>query len=184
MTNEATLFNVTEIWTKSINASELFNVERKASAGPSSGGGQLYFQIPVSRVADTLSFLKTSYVRLPITIPVRNIGSKRLQGLTFFNKSAGRMRTGPQNRHRAQRLDAWMPEYGFPCLSDSVTSTEEASDLLTAIGGLHIFLARTGGLETWVGFATGDVPPKNWPDLEFNHLLFGVNEPGGHWKAL
>lgn len=183
MTSVVSLLNVEEIWSKSINASELFNVERKAAAGPDGGGGQLYFQIPVSRVADTLAFLETTYKNLPITILVRSIGSEESEELTFFNKSVGRMRTGPQNRQRAQRLDAWMPHQGFPRLSDNVSSKDEAADLLEALGGLHIFLVRTQNLETWAGFTIGNVPPAGWPDLEFNHILFGIDQPGGYWKA-
>ena len=183
MTSVGTFLNVVEIWSKSINASELFNVERKAAAGPDSGGGQLYFQIPVSRVADTLAFLKTTYELLPITISVRCIGNEESQELIFHKKSAGRMRTGPQNRQRAQRLDAWMPHLGFPRLSDNVSSRDEAEELLETFGGLHIFLARTQNLETWAGFTTGNVPPTGWPVLAFNHLLFGIDQPGGYWKA-
>lgn len=183
MADEISFLTVDEIWTKSINASELFNVERKSSAGPDSGGGQLYFQIPVSRVADTLKFLQTTYEELPTTIPVRCIGSEASDTLTFFKKSAGRMRTGPQNRQRNQRLDAWTPKFGFPRLSDNVASKEDADLLLEDLGGLHIFLARTTNNETWAGFTTGSMPPKGWPDLEFNNLLFGVDQPGGYWKA-
>jgi hypothetical protein len=175
--------DVSEVWSKSVNASEFFNVERKASAGPDSGGGQLYFQVPVKRVEDTLQFLRTTYDQLPTTLSIRNIGSEVEQSLTFFNKSAGRMRTGPQNRQRGQRIDAWTPQYGFPRLSDNVEAREEAEELIEAIGGLHIFLARTVEDVIWAGFTTGSHPPKGWPDFEFNNLLFGIDEPGGYWKS-
>lgn len=183
MENVAGIPSITELWSKSINASELFNVERKSTAGPDSGGGQLYFQIPVRRVEDTLKFLRTTYERLPVTVQVRNIGSETEQALTFHNKSAGRMRTGPQNRQRGQRLEAWSPEYGFPRLSNNVTSRDEAEHLLEEIGGLHIFLARTVSREIWAGYTIGTSPPMGWPDFVFNHLLFGLNEPGGFWRA-
>lgn len=183
MGNVTGIPSITELWSKSINASELFNVERKSSAGPDSGGGQLYFQVPKRRVDDTLRFLRTTYQRLPVTLRVRNIGSEAERALTFFNKSAGRMRTGPQNRQRGQRLEAWSPQYGFPRLSDNVSSRDEADQLLENIGGLHIFLARTVTKEIWAGYTIGGGPPPGWPKFEFNHLLFGHDEPGGFWKA-
>ena len=172
-----------EFWSCAVKASDFFNVERAAVAGPDGGGGQLYFQIPVALVDDTLKFLRTSYSRLPLSIEVTTDWTTQArEELTFHSKSGNRMRTGPQNRRRGQRLSSWSPEKGFPTLSQNVKSTSEAASKLLEISGLRIYLARLNEGSVIAGFKTGIEVTETDLQLPFSNLLFGFENQGGYWK--
>lgn len=174
--------NINELWSLRINPSDLYNIERTSDDNPPGGGGHTYIQIPRSQVQSLLEFLHDEYppngfaIRLPVFD--RTNPEAPPEEIEFWAKSAGRMRISRQNRHRHSRLTAWSPERGFPTL-EPFDTTENAKELLDAIGGLHIFLARGENNLVWAGYTTGIPNPEN-ARLPFADILWGES-PGGLW---
>ena len=100
--------NPVEIWTKKLNPFELYNIERRHNDNPYGGGGELYIQVPGTRVPSLLQFLNAQMPPLGayITLQVLNPSQPALppQPLQFWAKSAGRMRTGPIRTIRMHAL--------------------------------------------------------------------------------
>lgn len=124
---------------------------------------------------------------VPIRLEVGNQGRPDApkQSLEFWSKSSGkkgmppdRMRIAQQNRHRHTRLSAWLPSAGFPSLQPG-QKTPEANELLTEIGGLHIYLARDADGNVWAGYTKGAPNPKQ-QQQSFANVLWG-SSPGGYW---
>ena len=147
------------------------------------GAGDTYIQVPKRQVENLLAFLDETYPvnGFPINLA---IGSQSKPGLEperveFCSKSAGRMRIANQNRHRKPRLNAWSPSNGFPTLQPSDT-TSDAKKLLTDLGGLHIYIARSVNGSVWAGYTIGLSSAKD-ARQPFANILWGLNNPGGYW---
>lgn len=89
------------------------------------------------------------------------------------------MRIAQQNRHRHSRLSAWSPAAGFPSLQPG-QGTADANKLLTALGEVHIYLARDAHGNVWAGYTKG-APTAKQQQQPFANILWG-SSPGGYWK--
>jgi hypothetical protein len=172
------------LWSLRINGSNLYNIERSLHDNPATGGGHTYIQVPRANVDDLLTFLGETQMPpngVAIMLDVGNQAAPNMpkQQLEFRSKSAGRMRIARQNRHRHSRLSAWLPAAGFPNL-DAGQTTQDASQLLEELGGLHIYLARDEDGIVWAGYTKG-VPTAKQQQQPFAHILWG-DSPGGYWK--
>ena len=173
--------DLASVWSQKLTGSSLYNIERRLGDGPTTGGGQLYIQIPRLSVGDLLEFLGTAAPRngSPIRLPVKAIGaSGQSADIEIHSKSAGRLRIANQNRFRALRHPAWSPEIGFPRLDEPNVTTEAANDLIESMGGVHIFLAFDEAGVLWGGFTVGTIIH---PDPDLARILSG-RHPGGVWR--
>ena len=177
------IVDLAAVWSQKVTGSTLYNIERPLGDNPNSGGGQLYIQVSSTSVDELLSFLGEKYPTNgnPIRVSARAMGNPSLQAdLEIYSKSAGRLRIANQNRFRAARHPAWLPEYGFPYLEPNNCSTEAANMLLESISGLHIFLAFDINDVLWAGFVKGALhDPKM--DQKLIEILSG-NHRGGLWR--
>jgi hypothetical protein len=174
---------IDELWSLKINPSDLYNIERYLWDKPATGGGHLYIQVSSGLVNPLLTFLREEYPPngTPLILEVSNRAQPSLpvEPLEFWAKSEGRMRIARQNRHRHSRLRAWTPEMGFPSLRET-QDTADAVNLLSAIGGLHVYLARAADGTVWAGYTTG-FPSEAEEKLPFANILWG-NSRGGYWR--
>lgn len=175
--------NPVELWTRKLQPFELYNIERRLNDNPATGGGELYIQVPETRVPSLLQFLGAqmpplgAYVALQVKNPVMpNAPPETLQ---FWAKSQNRMRTGPINRFRASsmRPGGWSPAAGFPTLPAG-HGTAQARALLNGIGGVRVFLARDGNGLVWAGFTQG-APTAAEAALPYANIAW--RGQGGYW---
>lgn len=175
---------IKELWSLKLNPSDFRNIERVDGDNPIGGNGQLYIQIPKSLVDGLLAFLDEAYPDNGVVhrLEVYDIfdHSSEPEILEFMSKSAGRMRTSKQNRHRNTRLKAWDTSNNFPVLKPWAT-IEDAKKTLDACGQIHIFLARLENGKVFAGFTIGE-PSKDDANQPFASLLWG-DEKGGYWRA-
>ncbi|EJG1640288.1 hypothetical protein ACHELT_004032 [Vibrio alginolyticus] len=174
---------ITELWSLKLNASDFRNIERVEGDNPESGNGQLYIQIPKGFVESLLTFIRKDYPENGVVheIEVYDIKKPDLTPkiLGFQSKSMGRMRTSKQNRHRNDRLCAWLPDRGFPTLEPFATN-DDAKRVLRECGNVHLFLARVQGEKVYVGFTKGE-PSDSDASQPFAGLLWGEGK-GGYWS--
>jgi hypothetical protein len=175
--------NPIELWTRKLQPFELYNIERRHNDNPNTGGGELYIQVPETRVPSLLQFLRApmpplgAYISLQVKNPAQpNAAPEALQ---FWAKSQGRMRTGPVNRFRASNIrpGGWSPAAGFPTLP-SGHGTAQARVLLNGLGGVRVFLARDGAGDIWAGFTQGPPTPAQ-AALHYANIAWAGQ--GGYW---
>jgi len=171
--------DIGEIWSYRPNASDLYNIER--TENPQGGGGARYIQIRKSRLDDLLQFLELSEVPdAKVSLNVRSIKvPERVDAIEFDSKSQERMRIANQNRHWRTRAYGWSPAAGFPTLGPTQT-TDDAAQLITSLGGLHIYLVRDVNDKVWAGYTTGSVPSPEDARLPFIEMLYTGD--GGYWR--
>lgn len=175
-----------ELWTKKLNPSELYAIERRANDNPVGGGGQLYIQVTEKQAPGLLKFLKAQMPLLghSIGVQVKNpaLPNAAAQTLEFWAKSQDRMRTGPLNRFRASsiRPGGWSPApaAGFPTLPAG-HRTAQAKQLLNQLGGIRIFLARDANGDVWAGFTQG-APTAAERQLPYSRIAWAPSS-GGYW---
>lgn len=174
-----------EVWSKKLNPSELYNMERRAHDHPANGGGQLYIQINQTQFPGLLKFLGLSSPpglgsTIPISVRNPRAPTALAQTLEFWVKSQNRMRTGPMNRYRGSntRPNGWSPAAGFPTLPAG-QDTNAARTLLNGLGGVRIFLARDPTGAVWAGFTAGS-PTTIEASLPYAHLAWAPGT-GGYW---
>lgn len=175
--------NPVEVWTRKLQPFELYNIERRLNDNPATGGGELYIQVPGSRVQSLLQFLGAhmpplgAFVTLQVKNPLQpNAPAEDLQ---FWAKSANRMRTGPINRFRSSNMrpSGWSPAAGFPVLPPG-HGTPQARALLNGLGGIRVFLARDAAGDVWAGFTQGGPTPAE-AALPYANIAWAGK--GGHW---
>jgi hypothetical protein len=175
--------NPVELWTKKLQPFELYNIDRRLNDNPNTGGGELYIQVPGSRVPSLLQFLGAQMPPLGAYVPlmVKNpaLPHSPAEELQLWAKSQGRMRTGPINRFRASntRPGGWSPAAGFPSLPVG-HGTNQARAQLNGLGGVRIFLARDGNGEVWAGFTQGPATPAE-AGLPYANIAWTGR--GGYW---
>lgn len=177
--------NPVEVWCKRLNPSELYNLERRIGDNPYGGGGQLYMQVTQGQFPNLLKFLKIAQppplgASIPIDVKDPTQPNKQAETLEFWVKSQNRMRTGPLNRFRASsiRPSGWSPAAGFPTLQAG-QKTPDAKALLSAIGGVRVFLARDTAGIVWAGFTKG-APSAAEKQLPYANIAWGSGV-GGYW---
>ena len=134
--------HVVEIFWRAVTKADFFNVERGTEAGPTSGGGQLYFSISFGSHMDhaTLgAFLGVDPPELIATTrPSALIDAAVLDEPDVVAPLEFRARYRPpqpddryyiarQNRRRpnGERHPAWMPESGFPAAPAYITGPDD-----------------------------------------------------------
>ena len=173
-----------ELWSLKLNPSDFVNIERVLGDNPESGNGQLYIQIPKGRVDDLLTFIRADYpengvVRELMVYDLAHPDSEP-EVFEFRSKSAGRMRTSKQNRHRNTRLKAWRPDRGFPTLSP-FDKSDVAKQVLDELGQVHIFFARLENGKVFAGFTKGNPETDDDAKQPFAEMLWGESK-GGYWS--
>jgi len=181
--------NPVEVWSLELEAADLFHIEHVKSDDPSSGGGDLYIQIPAEMVASTLKFLrapmpaKRKHIKLAVKDP--NHPNNPSETIEFWNKSPDRsgnvrLRIARQNRLRptSTRPSGWSPAAGFPTLAAGLR-TPAAKPVLAALGGVRIFLARDANGDVWAGFTQGAATAVERA-LPYAHIAWAPSG-GGYW---
>lgn len=172
---ESNLEIVDSIFIRQINPGTFFNIERKTDAGPSSGGGQGFIDLPMgggTKHTELWNFLGAatpSNANDPgptVKIRTKVLGSPhQSEELEFtpWYKKRGRYRISNQNRHKVngQRHLAWRDSNGFPKADDNVSSPTDP--LLGNVSSLKIFIVRTTQSTYYAGFVDIPTIPLSWP---------------------
>lgn len=175
------------IWYRQLTKGDFFNIERRRDAGPESGGGQTYVDIPTEvrrRLFDFFGLEEpVGDTWPPITRDVDTIGAPgTISRLRFeLNRRAEtRYRIARQLRQRAdsERHPAWTDEFGFPRAPDDVASPEDAENYLPA-GGVRLLLVRTQDGKVYAGHTAGPALPHGWPAGYGLEALFNSGTAGG-----
>lgn len=182
------LVEIEGIWHRKITGGDFFNIERSAAAGPQSGGGQLFIDIPNTPREGLFTMLgleapvDVNGVWPPGVVDAKVIGNPTESGLLHFDlnrRDDRRYRIRNQNRQTAgsERHPAWKATHGFPEAPDTVQTRTDAE--LSISDGVHIFLVKSRSGEYYAGFVRGVTMPKSWPAGVGLDALFNPEDPGG-----
>jgi len=145
---------------RNVTDADFFNINKKSGA-ETGGGGQAYIDFPVASVSilDWKNFFsgvkgitETAATQGPAwTFPIHSIGidsqQKNLQSVKIYQRRAASVSVASQKIHssRANRIQSWHPENGFPKPLDS-SSRNQCPE------GLMVFLVSTFNNEIWAGW--------------------------------
>ena len=178
---------IASVFWRKITAADLFNIERSRNAGPTSGGGQLYIDIPLGRGVSTDEFGKflngqpldsdpSTWETIEITVhslSLPDVGASL--SLTPRRGANRRYRIANQNRQATggNRHPAWTAERGFPSAPDEVASRNDPR--MPDVSVLKIFIARTDRGEFFAHYTNSTTMPENWPKVSGLDVLFQPN---------
>lgn len=182
------LVGIEFVWHRQITRGDFFNIERTAAAGPQSGGGQLFIDIPNAAREGLFTMLG---LEAPVDVNgdwppgevnARVIGSPTESGVLHFGlnrRNDPRYRIQNQNRHTAasERHPAWTAAKGFPEAPNSVKTADEAGEYIQ--DGVRIFLVKTLTGDYYAGFTRGTIMPESWTASVGLEVLFNPESPGG-----
>lgn len=156
---------IERVWWRDISAEDYFLMEKSAR------GLRGRPSLEIHQIPDLLSFVGIDR-ELPaeqwqdIRIVPRVVGEPEVSSPLVFkaHRRHGVYELPAQNRHddRTERHPAWLPSYGWPDLRVP-SSVEDAKAVLTEIGGLHIYIARSQSGQYFAGFTIGASLPQGWP---------------------
>ena len=175
---------IVAIFWRKLTPVDFFNIERASTAGPTSGGGQLYIDVPLGRGVSPDEFGEffngtplgeQSSEWQPIEIDVHSgYEPEVVASLTIAPRQGGnrRYRIANQNRQRpnSARHPAWSAEQGFPAAPDDVSS--RADSRMPNLDYLKVCIGRTEIREYYAFYTnTGNIP-AGWPkDIGLDNLF-------------
>ena len=182
---------ITSVFWRRVTPGDFFNIERGASAGPASGGGQLYIDIPLGSgisLQDFGNFVSDALLASDdsswntIEIQAYSVSAPVVTApLTLTPRRGGnrRYRIANQNRQaiEGQRHPAWSASRGFPLAPDDVSSSTDSR--MPDLSFLKIFIARTDLGEFLAGYTNADTMPTSWPQGSGLEILFERNAQVG-----
>ena len=182
------LVGIESIWHRQVTPGDFFNIERSGAAGPQSGGGQLFIDIPnvVREGLFTMLGLEApedvNGEWPPGIVDARVIGNPNVSSTLHFDlnrRNDRRYRIRNQNRQSAgsERHPAWTSANGFPEAPDDVQTRVQAEPYLGP--GVQIFLVRALSGDYYAGFTRGTEMPDFWPGGVGLEALFNPNTQGG-----
>ena len=182
------LVGIQSIWHRQMTPGDFFNIERSGAAGPQSGGGQLFIDIPnvVRQGLFTMLNLEApddvNGDWPPGVVEARVIGHPNVSGTLHFDlnrRDDRRYRIRNQNRQSAgsERHPAWTSAYGFPEAPDDVQTRAQAEPYLGT--GVQIFLVKALSGDYYAGFTRGTEMPDSWPGGVGLEALFNPDKRGG-----
>jgi hypothetical protein len=178
---------VSAVWYRKLTRGDFFHIERRPDAGPTTGGGQTYVDVP--NTARAALFRLLGVPERPghwptLRVEASVIGDPAISApLRFEFNRAGetRYRIARQQRQLAgtERHPAWTAAHGFPRAPDAVSGPLEAEQYLPA-GGVRLFLVRTEDGTVYAGHASGNTMPTDWPTgLQLERLFATARAAGG-----
>lgn len=178
---------VAKIWYRNLTRGDFFNIERRPGAGPVSGGGQTYVDIPQGLRVQLFQLLDVheptdgSWPTLKVEAAV--IGAPEVIAPLRFEPNRAddtRYRIARQQRQLAatERHPAWTGEFGFPVAPDGVVDRTDAERYMPA-GGVRMYVVRTEDGSFYAGHASGHGLPGGWPEGAGLERLFSNNSSGG-----
>ena len=175
---------VSVFWRK-LTAVDFFNIERSSSAGPVSGGGQLYIDIPLGRGISSDAFGRF-FSGMPLSedstewqtfeIDMHSAYEPEVVARVDIAPRNRRYRIANQNRQRrnSARHPAWSSEQGFPTAPDDIASRSDPR--MPNLEYLKVCIGRTELQEFYAFFTnTGDIP-SGWPKGIGLEILFQPND--------
>ena len=182
------LVGIDSIWHRKITPGDFRAIERSPSAGPSSGGGQLYIDIPLTVRDGLFSMLCLRAPDSPdgewpqASIEARVIGDPSISAMLNFDHNRQgdpRYRIRNQNRQSmgSERHPAWTSEMGFPVAPDDISSTDPVEEYLG--DGYRIYIVSTRSGDYFAGFTAGSELPRDWSKGMGLEALFDPSSPGG-----
>lgn len=160
---EHTMVKIDRIWWHEIGAEDFYTMEK--SVRGSRGRTPLEIR-HVPELHEFFGISRTAGDWQDIRIVARTIGDPEVSAPIVFkaHRRHGVYEMAAQNRNdeRHERHPAWMPKYGWPDLRIP-TSIDDAKQVLSEIGGLHVYVARTDSGQYYAGFTTGSTLPEGWP---------------------
>ncbi len=155
----------TRIWWHEIDADDYYNMEK------SSRGLRGRAALEVREVPELLEFLGIDRAT-PVDawqdqrIVAKVIGRpEENSDITFkAHRRHSAYELSGINRHdeRTERHPAWMPVNGWPDVRIPA-NVEDAKQILSEIGGIHIYVVRADTGQYYAGFTTGARLPQGWP---------------------
>ena len=154
---------------------DFFNIERAPGAGPTTGGGQLYIDVPIGRNLTPAQlgdfFLDASLDQDDSTwpdIPVDAYAVGRVAGiapLMFLPRRAKncRYRIANQNRQfpSGVRHPAWTRANGFPAAPDDISSKDDPRR--PSLDLLKIVIAKDANGQYFALYINRSTKPASWP---------------------
>ena len=182
------LVGILNIWHRQITPGDFFNIERSGAAGPDSGGGQLFIDIPNAVREGLFSMLSLEAPEdvngewPPGVVDAKVIGNPNVSGVLHFDlnrRNDRRYRIRNQNRQSAgsERHPAWTAGYGFPEAPNEVQTREQAEPHLG--DGAQIYVVKALSGDYYAGFTRGTEMPESWPRGAGLEALFNPDIPGG-----
>ena len=183
---------VESVFWRRVTRGDFFNIERAAGAGPQSGGGQLYIDLPLGGSV-TLQDFGNFFFGKPLNadegmwerrvISALSLSNPTLEGSIELTPRRGgnrRYMIANQNRQAlgGSRHPAWSAEQGFPRAPSDVSSPRDHR--ISDISFLKIFIARADGNQFLAGFTNSSMMPESWPKRVGLEVLF---RPNSHCKA-
>ena len=182
------LVGIQNIWHRQITPGDFFNIERSAAAGPESGGGQLFIDIPNAVREGLFTMLSLEAPddvngHWPLgVVNAKVIGSPNVSSTLHFDlnrRNDRRYRIRNQNRQSggSERHPAWTADNGFPRAPDDIETRLQAEPYIE--DGVHIFIVKALPGEYYAGFTRGTAKPATWPSGGGLEALFNPSNPGG-----
>ena len=167
--------SVIGVFWRKITRGDFFNIERSREAGPRTGGGQLYIDIPLGNTITLEEFGMffgfhpldpddTNWEPLHLTVATASMPVVQAPlSLTPRRGNNRRYRIANQNRQASngQRHPAWSIERGFPEAPDDITGPEDPR--MPKIDHLKVFIAKTDIGQLVAGFTDTGITPAAWP---------------------
>ena len=179
---------IVAIFWRKLTPVDFFNIERASTAGPTSGGGQLYIDVPLGRGVSPDEFGEffnrtplgeQSSEWQPIEIDVHSGFSPEVVarlGLAPRKGGNGRYRIANQNRQRqnSARHPAWSTEHGFPAAPNDISSKSDPR--MPNLDYLKVCIGRTELRQYYAFYTNSADVPSLWPKGIGLEILFGRND--------